>query len=447
MTQENKEVFLMQAEKIVKEVFDQLAEGIFERIEIKEYENQLETGAGADIFAQAFGISSIYSVVAKDQLNKELESQKENAFVSDVIAEDGLINFIVIYYSGKKSRLVQKYQTFCDCLKDALFSYLIKEYKNDNFYFYNNSISDIIVHDAITNLLTDVSKQCCGYADIALFENINLSMFNILTELSFQTYEKNNSEGLIYFTNDIQNADFQFKFENYEDLNFFSLSNLKLIRKLLELTSVKKGIGIVTDTNRIYGIGSIKEGQLNYSVTFTEDHKWVLSKNEDELLSIRDNSLMIGNNRLSLGEFKEYVGERFPTLNVDESDIPSDMLGIIKSLIKQQKGTILVVMKDAKKYVERYRDLSLLIEPVKLDEKNVEKLSSIDGAIIMDENCICYGFGVVLDGIDTGSGNRARGSRYNSSERFYNYCKNENTDELFVFILSDDGNYNFFPEI
>lgn len=447
MTMENKELFLMQAEKIVKEVLDQLTEGLFERVEIKDYENQLEAQSGADIFAKAFGISSLYSVVAKDQLDKELENQKDNAFVSDAITEDGLISFIVIYYSGKKARIVQKYQTFCNCLTEALFAFLIKEFKNDNFYFYNNSISNIIVHDAMNNLVTEVSKQCCGYADIALFENINLSLFNILTELSFQTYEKNDSEGLIYFTNDISNADFQFKFDNYEDVDFFSLNNLKLIRKLLELTSVKKGIGIVSDTNRIYGIGSIKEGGLNYSVTFTENHKWVLSKDEDELLTIRDNSLMLGNNRLSLGDFKDYVSGIFPALDVENSDIPSDMLGIIKSLIKQQKGTILVVMKEAKKYVERYRDLSLLIEPVKLDEKNVEKLSSIDGAIIMDENCICYGFGVVLDGIDTGSGNRARGSRYNSSERFYNYCRSENTDQLFVFILSDDGNYNFFPEL
>ena len=135
----------------------------------------------------------------------------------------------------------------------------------------------------------------------------------------------------------------------------------------------------------------------------------------------------------------------FPHKNTEEPDYVSNILAIIKSLIKQDKGTILVVLKDAQNYINRYKDLSLLIEPVKLDEKNVEKLSSIDGAIIMDENCICYGFGVVLDGKDTGFGNRARGSRYNSSERFYHYCKEEDSAELFVFILSDDGNWNFFP--
>ena len=76
----------------------------------------------------------------------------------------------------------------------------------------------------------------------------------------------------------------------------------------------------------------------------------------------------------------------------------------------------------------------------------MEKLSSIDGAIIMDENCICYGFGAVLDGLDTGFGNRARGSRYNSSERFYVHYRNNDDTNFMVFILSDDGNYNLFPE-
>lgn len=104
-------------------------------------------------------------------------------------------------------------------------------------------------------------------------------------------------------------------------------------------------------------------------------------------------------------------------------------------------------MKDAQKYISRYRDLAMVIEPVELNSENASKLSSIDGAVFIDQDCICYGFSVVLDGTDTGEGNRARGSRYNSSERFYNWCRTQDKAELFVFVLSDDGNFNFFPEM
>lgn len=439
MNKENKDIFLLQANKITKEVLDYFSEDLFIKTEIKEFDNQVPLNTqDSELQASAF-----FLIIARDQLQEELEKNKETAFISNALFEDNKILFFLIHFDSKKERLIQKYQTFSDYLQAALFDFLQEEWKKEHFYFYNSSISGIIVHNAIENMITEVSKKCCGYEEIALYENINLSLLNILSELSYTTYEKSNSEGLIYFTNNISNVDFQFKFDNFEDFGFFSQNNMKLIRKLLELSSVKKGLGIITDTNRIYGIGSIKPGYMNYNVSFEDDHKWILSKDDVELLTMKDNSVLFANSRLTSSNFNNYISNIFPQL--EDTDISSDIFAIIKTLIKQQKGTILVVMKDAEKYINRYRDLAMLIEPVKLDEKNVEKLSSIDGAIIMDENCICYGFGVVLDGIDTGSGNRGRGSRYNSSERFYNYCKNENNADLFIFILSDDGNYNFFP--
>lgn len=437
MKQENQEIFLLQADRILTEVFNQFSENFFEKIEIKQFENQFPQEQ-SEMQLQA---SAFFTIIARDQLLSELDDKK-SVFISNAFTENGLIYFLVIHYNPSKDKLVQKYQTYFNYLKDTLFTFLIDEWKKDNFYFYNSSINDILIHNSINDFMTEISKKCCGYEEIALYENINLSMLNILTDLSYLTYEKINTEGLIHFTNSPLNADFQFRFDNPEDFGFFNQSNLKLLRKLLELTSIRKDIGIITDTNLIYGIGKIKPECLYYSATFEDDHKWTISKNDIELISIKDNSIQLENSRITPSEFNNYVSEIFPEISEENY---SNMYNIIKTLIKQQKGTILVVMKDAQKYIDRYRDLAILIDPVKLDEKNVEKLSSIDGAIIMDENCICYGFGVVLDGIDTGSGNRARGSRYNSSERFYNYCKSENNSDLFVFILSDDGNYNFFP--
>lgn len=439
MNQGNQEIFLLQADKIAREVFEKFSEDLFTKIEVRNFENQfISEPSDEELQASAF-----YSIIARDQLLDELEQNKQFCFVSNSFTEGKYINFFVAHYDGRKEKLVQKYKTFCDYLKNALFDFLQKEWEKNNFYFYNSSISNIIVHDAVNELVTEVSKQCSGFTDIALYENINLSMLNILSDLSYQTYEKTNTEGLILFTDNPDNVDFQFRFDNFEDFGFFEQKNLKLLRKLLELTSIKKGIGLITDTNRIYGIGSIKEGALNYSVSFEDDHRWILSKNDTELLAMKDNSLLFVNAKLTASEFSNYIAQVFP--EIKDTKTEDNMFNIIKALIKQQKGTILVAMKDVKQYIDRYRDLAMLIEPVQLDEKNVEKLSSIDGAILMDENCICYGFGVVLDGIDTGAGNRARGSRYNSSERFFNYYKQQYNADLFVFILSDDGNYNFFP--
>lgn len=438
MNEENKQIFLLQAEKIVKEILEQIAEDLFISIDVRDFENQFQTTDSSELQASAF-----YSIIVRDQLLDELQQNKTTAFISNSFTENNIIRFFLIKYDNKKEKLIQKYQTFCTYLTEAIFDFLLDEWNKENFYFYNSSISSIILRNAIDNLVTEVSKKCCGYNDIALYENINLSMLNILSDLSYQTYEKTNTEGLIYFTDNPLNAEYQFKFENPDDFGNFSQTNQKLLRKLLELTSPKKELGIITDSNKIYGIGKIKEGFLNYNVSFEDDHKWILSKDDVELITMKENSLLFMNTKFTYSDFASYATKVFPEL--EDKDECSELHSIIKSLIKQQKGTILVVMKDAQKYIENYRDLAILIDPVKLDEKNVEKLSSIDGAIIIDQNCICYGFGAVLDGIDTGSGNRARGSRYNSSERFYNYYKNKDNAELFVFVLSDDGNYNFFP--
>lgn len=428
------EIFLMQADKICHELFEQFSESLFSRIEIKQFENDSENQ-----------INPFFLVVTRDQLSAELEKSNEKYVISEAFAKDGKLDFFVIFFNREERKTYEKYQTFFDILVDELFKYFIKEFNENNDYFYNGTIHSLITRDTIDSLVTDISKKCSPGNDFSLYDNINLSLKNILSELSTLTYEKNQTEGLIFFTDSPANADFQFEFKNYEEYGEFDMKNIRFLRKLLELTNLKSRIGIISDTNHIFGIGSIKEGFETYSVAFDDDRKWTVYDKGNELVSIRNNTLIFVSSLISKREFVSYATKVFPEKK-DSEDIGL-IYNLIKALVKQKKGTILVIKKGAGEFIKKYQDLCMVINPVKLDEKNVERLSSIDGAIIMDENCICYGFGAVLDGLDTGSGNRGRGSRYNSSERFYNLYKNEENTDLMVFILSDDGNFNFFPEL
>lgn len=424
----------MQADKICREVFEHFSDTIFSRIEIRQFEREENTSE----------LDNFLLIVKRDLLVSELEKEGEKFSISEAFYSDESIYFFVIYYNNEGKKLFDKYQIFFDKIVKELFDYFVKEFYANNSYFYNGSINSIIIRDSIDALVTEISRQCCKNNDFSLYDDINLSLKNILGELSAQTYEKNTTKGVIYFTKSPENADFQFEFNNFEDYGRFNMNNLKLLRKLLELTSTKNGIGIISDTNYIYGIGSIKPDSDYYSVIFNDDRKWTVFEKENELISIRNNSLVFISSFISKREFISYASRVFPEKK-DSEDIPA-MYNILRGLVKQKKGTILVIKKDAGEFIKKYQDLCITINPVRLDDKNVERLSSIDGAIIMDENCICYGFGVVLDGLDTGFGNRARGSRYNSSERFFNLYKNENSTDLMVFILSDDGNFNLFPE-
>lgn len=428
------ELFLMQADKVCSEVFEHLSENLYSRVELKTFDKTFE----------ADKVNTFTVLIQREQLISEYEKTGEKFLISEAFENESQFCFFVIIFNKEQKKNIEKYFTLYEKVVNQIFEYLIEEYKKENTYFYNSTANFIIIRAALDNLVTEISKKCCSNNDFSLYDNINFSLKGIINELSFLTYEKNSTQGLIYFTSSPDNADFQFEFNNYEDYGKFDSKNLKLLRKLLELTNKKNDIGIISDTNNIYGIGSIKEGRDFYSVSFDDDQKWTVFENGTELVTLRNNSLVFENSFLTKKEFISYASKIFPEKS--ETEELSNIYGILKSIIKQGKGTILVIRKDARDFIKKYQDLCIEIKPVKLDEKNVEKLSSIDGAIIMDENCICYGFGAVLDGLDTGFGNRARGSRYNSSERFYVHYRNNDDTNFMVFILSDDGNYNLFPE-
>lgn len=432
------EIFIMQADRICHELFEQFSDNIFLKIELRQYE--AETQVLADEFEANF-----FKMVKRDQLVSELNNEAGIYTISEGFSSDGKINFFVIFINSEEKKNYDKYHSFFEKLTEELFIYFTDAFKADNSYFYNGSTNAIIMRNSIDALVTEISRRSCQNNEFSLYDNINLSLKNIFGELAATTYEKLSTEGCIYFTNSLEKVDFQFRFKDYSEYGNFDMKNIRLLRKLLELTSIKNKTGIISDTNYIYGIGSIKTGEDFYCVAFDDDRKWTVYENDNELVSVRNNSLVFVSNLIPKKEFTGYALKVFPE-NKDSED-SGNMYNILKTLIKQKKGTILVVKKDAESFIKKYQDLCMVIDPVKLDEKNVEKLSSIDGAIIMDEKCICYGFGAVLDGLDTGSGNRGRGSRYNSSERFFNLYRNEDNTGLMVFILSDDGNYNFFPEI
>ena len=79
------------------------------------------------------------------------------------------------------------------------------------------------------------------------------------------------------------------------------------------------------------------------------------------------------------------------------------------------------------------------IEPVDLKlpgNKNLlSSITAIDGAIFLDTNLVCFGVGVILDGIAVNTGLSARGARYNSAQC---YIDNKGYEEVAAVVVSDD---------
>lgn len=357
---------------------------------------------------------------------------------SEFIIENDKLSFFYLSYAHRVSLLDNDF--FLECCKELLNNFVF-QFKCDKINFYNTEYYQTILKNSAINLLSSLSEEC-------LLHEPNSSIFTNINELSLLTYEKNKTNGLIYFLF----ADEMDKYSNYI-FKFvqripFSSENCKLLRKYLELTDAKNNIGLIYDTNFIYGIGE-EDRELNYfSVIYKNGFSWDLLQNDKKLFSVKNNKICIENENLFIREFSTIYKQEFS--NSFESKNLKNIQDCILSLFRENKGTILVISNMSEEIInEHYKDLSTLINTIKLDENNIKKLSSIDGAIFIDEMANCYGFGAILDGLDTKKGNPARGSRYNSSQRFFSYYKHKYSSDsikLLVFILSDDGNYDIFPQ-
>ena len=74
------------------------------------------------------------------------------------------------------------------------------------------------------------------------------------------------------------------------------------------------------------------------------------------------------------------------------------------------------------------------IVPRALEPDVLQAATGIGGAILLDPGGVCHAIGVILDGVATAGGARARGSRFNSAA---NYVRGRHG--TLAVVVSDDG--------
>lgn len=112
---------------------------------------------------------------------------------------------------------------------------------------------------------------------------------------------------------------------------------------------------------------------------------------------------------------------------------------------KQKHGTMLVISSIAEKESNRLGKQSFAIKPLKLTPQVIQQITSIDGAVLLNEKSTCFALGVILDGLATDKGDSSRGARYNSAIRYYEQFGKENP--LVIVIISEDGMINLIPQL
>lgn len=313
------------------------------------------------------------------------------------------------------------------------------------------------------------------------------SLLEKIDDISALTYENASPFGSILFVNEEVIAEqkfirFTIKFTKEDRI---LLEDAKRIRKLLEITNSSNDLYLIANGKEVYGLGevnwSFNKKNIVLKIDFNGLSKYNLILIETENDCTTNGELMIENNKkkfLSYIQLKEllllsvsfknpligeedYSPEKFKRLlmNVffENSELKNGFLENIDNLNRivnrarnQKHGTMVVITESiiAKQELIKLSKQSTLIEPKIIEEKYIDFLTSIDGAVYFDIEGKCHAIGVILDGIATESiGDSSRGARYNSAQRYLKKLKDDEEKKCVIVIISEDGNVNLIPEL
>lgn len=210
--------------------------------------------------------------------------------------------------------------------------------------------------------------------------------------------------------------------------------NYKKIRKLLEITQAELSL-LINDKKEVFAIGKMKKESSCefYKISFTKFLEWKYYKNEEEYL--RFSNILPSFPEKGTGIQNEDVELLTKTFG---KKYLSKLQKLIENATKQKHGTMVVITENAKEEVDRLGASGIPISPTRLADKQVEAVTSIDGAIICDKEGVCYAIGAILDGKVSNDADSSRGARYNSAIR-YRDMRREDGKKTFIVIVSEDG--------
>ncbi|MCL1835617.1 MAG: diadenylate cyclase [Oscillospiraceae bacterium] len=259
---------------------------------------------------------------------------------------------------------------------------------------------------------------------VTLKSQIDIDVFNTLAA---SPYESRAALGGILLVDDDQPFDLDIEFtEEY----LFETRNVRQIRKLLEMAT--GDLPLIVRGGHVIGLGS--GGEYGELFVFSGHQMWSYYKEGMELLSCKEGkyTLVFGAERNYLADFPDGFFRR---------GYGSYLNAILREIQQQKHGALLIITDEAEAEVDRLCRLNrgYAILPIDFKQESnrmlLTSITSIDGAFFMDTDFICYGVGLILDGIAVMQGLSSRGSRYNSAKC---YIDNKDAERYVSIVISED---------
>ena len=223
------------------------------------------------------------------------------------------------------------------------------------------------------------------------------------------------------------------------------VNDYRKVRKFLEL-STEDSI-IISDSYQIYGLGELV-GKYNpkdeslFVINFISHFKWEVLHDNNSMMVVEYRLPNISKDKIDRVKFYSDFPRIFKNIKKRQID---KLWDITMQATQQKHGTMLVISSNAEKESDRLGKQCFAIKPMKLTTNITQQITSIDGAVLLNQDSTCFAIGVILDGVATEKGDSSRGSRYNSAVRYYEYFGKETS--IIIVIISEDGIINLIPEL
>lgn len=265
------------------------------------------------------------------------------------------------------------------------------------------------------------------YAD--LFDRINL--------ISSLLYEGVKGVGHIVLANP-SNESIEYMIRFQEPVPF---QEKRWARKVLQMAAAD--VALIADSEKIYGLGRLAQThepslQDVFTIDFLDHFLWELRCGSQVLLRSHYGVPRLPFEIIGMDRFKSNYARLFPQSSPKDQSHIWDLFNVV---IRQNRGSMIVVAADAASEAQRLAKQGTGIKPVLLTEKLLRRVSGIDGTIILDPTGHCHAIGVILDGAANNECTPSRGSRYNSAMR-YVYST---PAKRFAIVVSDDRTVDVFP--
>lgn len=388
-------------------------------------------------------LDTINSKVKQDLMNAE----NPGVYHSEAFAYKGKVYLFAMQFDPKVLDTFYKIPQSAELRLHSLLDTIIYETLS-----YINECAQGLVHgeEIVEKSQSELIKMSGRHFLQGILRNDSIvNPFEKINKISSLSYEKSFSDGKILLMNNQAALAFATKHLLKTLVQFeekIPLSSTRHIRKILELSNSE--VYLLSDGEFLYSTVEFilpHETQYNFfTIEFNNYFSWQLNHNGNKLMQVTHEEVFIPKPKVSFFNFSMEVKKIFPDL---ESKKILNLYRLTLEALKQVKGTIIVVSKNARSEAHRLRNQGFLIEALPLSPSIIRSITSIDGAVLMDLDGYCHGIGVILDGIATEKGDPSRGARYNSAIRYVEtIAKTPNYANCFAIVISEDGDVDMISQ-